>query len=246
MISKQQLNTIALHSGLSLYQQEKEYLLKLFLYTYYKHYQDAIFKGGTCLKYLLGLERFSEDLDFNIKKPELFKQQVQQTLKRLEMLGVESYILTEELFPTSYTCEIGFHGPLFTGTAQTQNKFRIDAGYRIGTLRKPSWKLIHSEYPETNETFLVLCMDLQEIFVEKILALHERKKGRDLYDIWFLINAGIKFDKTLLQKKRPGFVINLSAIISAKEYATDLRYLTSKQISYDEIKQALVKMIKKT
>src|SRR3990167_3899012 len=117
MISKEQLNKIANKTGLSLYQQEKDYLLKLFLYFYYKRYQDAIFKGGTCLKYLFGLNRFSEDLDFNIKSPSIMKAQVRAILKEIADVGVESFFIKEETFRESYTCEIGFKGPLFSGTS---------------------------------------------------------------------------------------------------------------------------------
>jgi predicted nucleotidyltransferase component of viral defense system len=133
MISKEQLNKIAQKTELGLYQQEKEYLLKLFLYFYYKRYQDAVFKGGTCLKFLFGLDRFSEDLDFNIKNSTKFKRQIRTVMKDISGLGINNYFLKEESFEDSYTCEIGFEGPLYKGTKQTQNKFRLDAGYRAGT-----------------------------------------------------------------------------------------------------------------
>jgi uncharacterized protein len=66
MISKKELQNIAQKNELHLYQQEKEYALKLFLYYYYKKFEDAIFKGGTAIKFCFNLNRFSEDLDFNI------------------------------------------------------------------------------------------------------------------------------------------------------------------------------------
>jgi predicted nucleotidyltransferase component of viral defense system len=45
-------------------------------------------------------------------------------------------------------------------------------------------------------------MSLEEILVEKVVALTKRKKGRDLYDLWFLFSAGVKLNKKLLEKKR--------------------------------------------
>ena len=245
MISKEELTRIAQQTGLHLYQQEKDYLLKLFLYFYYKQYQDAIFKGGTCLKYLLGLERFSEDLDFNIKNPSVFKQQVRTILHRLEDMGIHSYFLKEELFSGSYTCEIGFEGPLYTRTAQTQNKFIIDAGYRLGTLQKPEWKIIKSEYPQTAENFLVLVMDFQEILVEKIMALMQRKKGRDLYDVWFLIQADVKLNQKLLQHKAKQEKVNIDIhnLLERKEYENDMSRLTKRVIPYQQIIKAVEKML---
>ena len=245
MISKEELAKIARQTGLHLYQQEKDYLLKLFLYFYYRHHHDAIFKGGTCLKYLLGLERFSEDLDFNIRDPATFKDQIRRTLQDFQDVGINSYFLKEELFPEAYTCEIGFTGPLSAGTHRTQNKFRIDAGYRLGTRQKPEWKIINSEYPETGENFLVLVMSLPEMMVEKIIALTQRKKGRDLYDLWFLIQAGVKLDRPLLFKKarRKEFSVDLRQIVSRQEYERDLTKLTNKMVPYEQISKEIVKLL---
>ena len=245
MISKEELVKIAGQTELPLYQQEKDYFLKLFIYSYYRHFQDAIFKGGTCLKYLLGLERFSEDLDFNIKEPTVFKKQVKAVLKDMQRVGINSYFLNEELFADSYTCEIGFAGPLYQGTKQTQNKFRIDAGYRSGTVMKPAWKLIKSEYPETGENFLVLAMDLQEMMVEKIMALCGRKKGRDLYDLWFLISAGIPLNQSLLQKraKKEHLAISASALVSKSDYLRDMSRLSRRVIPYEQIRKEVLKLL---
>lgn len=95
MIPHSQLRSMARKTGLTLYQQEKDYLLRLFLYNYYKKFEDAVFKGGTCLKYLYGLNRFSEDLDFNLPiKPETFQKQVKKTLKEIDLTGINTYFLS--------------------------------------------------------------------------------------------------------------------------------------------------------
>lgn len=244
MISKYELNQLAQKSGLHLYQQEKDYLLKLFLYLYYKKFNDAVFKGGTCLKYLFGIDRFSEDLDFNIKNSLKFKEQVKVILKDLSALGINSYFLKEESFEDSYTCEIGFSGPLFTGTKQTQNKIRIDAGYRTGTFKKPEWQVINSEYPEMPINFLVLVMDINEILVEKIVTLINRNKGRDLYDVWFMIKAGVNVNKKLLKKKavKEKVLLNFGNIVTKKEYERDMTKLTSRLIPYEQVKKVVTEI----
>ncbi len=244
MISKEQLLGIAQQTGWALYQQEKDYMLKLFLYFYYKKFGEAVFKSGTCLKYQLGIPRFSEDLDFNIQKPLIFKEQVKQVLADWTAIGLKSYFMKEELFADAYTCEIGVEGPLFTGTKQTQNKFRIDAGYRTGTLLKPEWKLIKSEYPETEDQFLVLSMALPEILVEKVLALSHRRKGRDLYDIWFMKNAGVVLDKGLLKKKFRREKKKMTITIPTKqEYERDISRLALKVIPYKQVKKEVEELL---
>lgn len=246
MISKEELNRIASRTWLNLYQQEKDYVLKLFLYFYYKKYDDAVFKGGTCLKYLLGIDRFSEDLNFNIKKVEEFKEQVHTTMQRIKELGINHHFIKEEIFTDSYACTIGVEGPLFAGTAQTQNRFQIDAGYRTGTLEKPEWKIIKSEYPETTQNIMAVIMKVQEILAEKVTALVNRKKGRDLYDIWFMFNANIKLDKNLLKKKaqKEKVTLDFSKICSQQEYERDMSKLTDRVIPYEQVKKEVLQFLR--
>lgn len=239
MISKKELTEIAKKTGLPLYQQEKDYLLKLFLFNYFKRFDDAILKGGTCIKYLFGANRFSEDLDFNITSPERFKKQVRIVLKQIELIGIKNHIKKEETFENAYTVEISFQGPLFVKGKFSSNKFRIDAGYRSGTIRKPEWKMISSEYAETTSNFLIKSMNEEEMLAEKFLAVFERKKGRDLFDAWFLIKKGVKLDKKLIEKKmkklNKNIEINLSKIVSEKEYERDISKLSKTIVPYKQI-----------
>ncbi|MFH1439259.1 MAG: nucleotidyl transferase AbiEii/AbiGii toxin family protein [Candidatus Woesearchaeota archaeon] len=242
MISKEEINRIALKNGINSYQQEKEYLLKLFLYFYYKKYQDAVFKGGTSLRFLFGLERFSEDLDFNVKNSEKFREQIKEILKDILKIGIQAYFLKEEMFDDSYNCEIGFNGPLYKGTTQTRNKFRIDAGYRTGIFRKPEWKIMKSEYPETEDKVLILTMNIDEVLAEKACAMLNRKKGRDLYDVWFILKARVKLDKKLLEKKLKieKIKLDINKIVNKKEYERDMLKLVSRLIPYEQVKKEVI------
>ena len=244
MISATELKNIAKKTGLTLYQQEKDYLLKLYLYYYYTSFDDAVFKGGTCLKYVYGLPRFSEDLDFNISiAPETFQKQTHSTLKKIKQSALKPYFIKEERFTNAYTSEIGIHGPLYKGTEVSRNKIRIDAGKRIGTLLPTTWKIINSEYPETKQHFLVQTMNEEELLVEKIIALINRDKGRDLYDTWFLIEKGTKLNKNLFkQKTNTPFLID--TIPTEKTYLRDITKLTNQVIPYEQIKKTVKQKLK--
>ncbi len=243
MMSRAGLTDIAKRTGLTLYQQEKDYLIKLFLYNYFRRFDSAVFKGGTCLRYLYGTDRFSEDIDFNITiQPKEFATQVNRILKEVKLVGIESGFIKKELFKDAYTCEIRFYGPLYKGTNQTQNKFRIDAGKRGGIIKEPRWELISSEYPETREHFLIQTMDEQELLAEKLKTLFERGKGRDLYDVWFLTKIGVKINLDLYYKKG-GKKPNLSKIPSKKEYERDMEKLSNRMIPYAQIKSDLRRVI---
>jgi len=246
MIPLKELKKIANKSGLTVYQQEKDYLLKLFLYHYYESFEDAVFKGGTCIKFIYGLPRFSEDIDFNIDiSPENFQKQIKSIMKKIKFTGIKTYFLKEEKFEQAYTCEIGFHGPLFKGTEQTRNKIRIDAGKRTGTILDIQWRVISSEYPEIKTNFLVKTMHEEEILVEKIISLMNRNKGRDLYDTWFLLEKGVLLNKKLFNKKT-NMEFDINNIPTKKEYHRDIEKLTNKIVSYNQILDVLRQKIEKT
>jgi predicted nucleotidyltransferase component of viral defense system len=231
MISREMLKDLCTRSGLHLYQQEKDYLIKLFLYNYFRRYDGAVFKGGTCLRYLYGTGRFSEDIDFNIlMSPSGFGEQVRNTLREVELVGIDNGFLKEELFKDAYTCEVWFHGPLHKGTEQTRNKLRIDAGKRGGMLREPRWELIPSEYPETREQFLVQTMDEEELLAEKVRTMLDRRKGRDMYDVWFLLKKNVRFVPKLMGRKGR-WEFNPSLLPSKREY--------ERMIPYEHIKKDL-------
>ena len=244
MITKKELIEITKKSELNLYQQEKEYLLKLFLYIYYRKFEDAVFKGGTAIRFVKNLNRFSEDLDFNIAiSPKEFQRQVELVSKEIEKIGIKNSFLKKELFEESFSCEIIFQGPLYNGTNQTRNKFRIDAGTRIGMLNKPIWKVIESEYPETKERFAVKMMDIKEILCEKVISMFQRNKGRDIYDAWFLLNAGAELDKNLLKKKLKKGKLNKKDFTTEIEYSRDLKYLVPRIIPYSQVKKEVLSHI---
>ncbi len=245
MITRSELRDICKKTTLHLYQQEKDYLIKLFLFNYFRRYDGAVFKGGTCLRYLYGTERFSEDIDLNLTvSPERFKDEVKNIMGEFEKLGIENGFIKEELFEGSYTCEIWFHGPLYEGTNQTQNKFRVDAGKRGGTLLEPKWTLIDSQYPETRKKFLVQVMDESELFAEKLITLLTRSKGRDLYDVWFLLRSGKTSPPGLIQNKLKMILqeygikdeFSWNSYPSEREYTGDMERLALNIVPYSQVK----------
>ncbi len=244
MISRSELREISKRTALHLYQQEKDYLIKLFLFNYFRRYEGAVFKGGTCLRYLYGTDRFSDTLDLNLTiPPEQFKDEVNSIMGEFDKLGIENGFIKEELFEGSYTCEIWFHGPLFEGTSQTQNKFRVDAGERGGTLLDPIWTLIDSEYPETRKKFLVQVMDERELFAEKLITLLTRSKGRDLYDVWFLLKSGKTSHPELIENKLEMILkeyglkdeFSWDSYPSEREYTGDMERLIPHLIPYSQV-----------
>src|SRR5471032_2676808 len=59
-------------------------------------FQDAAFQGGTCLRILYGLERFSEDLDFVLKKTDAYFDWNHYIKNMQEEFNAYGYILEVE------------------------------------------------------------------------------------------------------------------------------------------------------
>ena len=77
----------------------REYLQKYLLYTLYKKkvYQDLVFTGGTALRFIFGLRRFSEDIDFCLA-PRAKKYDFHNMLK----------IIKAEFIASNYKMEIKY------------------------------------------------------------------------------------------------------------------------------------------
>jgi predicted nucleotidyltransferase component of viral defense system len=224
------------------YYQEKEYLQHIFLRSVSG--EELIFKGGTCLKICYGLPRFSEDLEFNTEmEPEEIKEIVKDSFSNFESLGIEVETDRSELFEenSAYTAHLRFKGPLHDGSRQSTNTIQIDAGKRDGTLLETDVKQVKSNYPDIPSYFLTV-MHLREILAEKIAAMNNRKKGRDLFDIWFLINE-TEIDLELLRKK--GYETERIQLPSREDYNRDLKDLLPQTPPYQKVRKAVEKEMNK-
>lgn len=155
-----------------------------------------VFKGGTCLKKCyLETFRFSEDLDFTVLPGgPLESQTVLEHLGlMLRLVGQESgieFAVREPLIKVrpngSLEVRIYYVGPR---QARTPASVRLDLTRDEVVARPPVMRPIQHLYPdELPEPATVRCYSLEEVFAEKIRALGERGRPRDLYDVIFLLD----------------------------------------------------------
>ncbi|MFH0905997.1 MAG: nucleotidyl transferase AbiEii/AbiGii toxin family protein [archaeon] len=189
MITKEELikynNTLKLNLGHT----EKNYFHTLFLFAVSKTDPNSlIFKGGTCLMICYNLDRFSEDLDFTIISDnfsyEIFFEKIINFLKNYNVIS--EYKLEQEN-KYSYRFDMYFYGPLWNNNNQTRCKIQIDISKRKDSSNGNNIIKINHIYNEF-PVFYTNCFTIQEIFYEKIRAIIERNKSRDLYDLNYLIS----------------------------------------------------------
>ena len=152
-------------------------------------YRKMTFIGGTCLRLTKGIDRFSEDLDFDCKdfSQDDFLAMTNDVLRMLQRFGlkVEARDKTSSLLVT-FRRSIHFPGLLFDiGLSGYRNeRFLIkieaqDQGIEYDTAIKTvkgCGFLFHVRVPAD----AVLC-------AMKVAAVLNRTKGRDLYDLMFLL-----------------------------------------------------------
>ena len=162
--------------------------------------KDWIFKGGTCLKKCyFETYRFSEDLDFTIKNIE---HRNEQYLKRIfrniadwvyEQVGLvfPENEMRFELYKTPRN-ELSIQGKIaYKGPMQRRGNnptIKLDLCWDELLVEKPVNKRIYHPYSDHDFNFQVKTYCIEEVFAEKLRALVERMRPRDLYDVVHLFN----------------------------------------------------------
>jgi len=198
VIDRREILDMATQMSLGPHIVEKDYVLGWMLAGITNHpdlRESWIFKGGTCLKKcFFETYRFSEDLDFTLTEPaHLDGAFLKKTFGEIgawiyEQAGIE-------MPPNLQTFDI-YKNP--RGTASCQGK----VSYRgpIGNRDLPRVKLdltadervvqapvrvsvFHPYTDAPGEGISVLAYAYEELFAEKVRALAERTRPRDLYDV---------------------------------------------------------------
>lgn len=151
-----------------------------------------VFKGGTCLKKCyIDTYRFSEDLDFTVLaggpvKPEAVLTAMERVLDRVSQ---ESGIDFSSRPPVCRTRPSGnsAEGRLYyRGPRNTPGPARIKLDLTKDELvaRPPVLRPISHDYPDALPgPAQIRCYGFEEVFAEKLRAMGERSRPRDLYDI---------------------------------------------------------------
>lgn len=244
MISRQELNQIKEQRKTTLFYEEKEYLQYLFLHQISKEAEHFVFKGGTCLRICYGSERASEDLDFNTDlSPAELKKKIATSLKGFTLLNIPSQIYAEKELDGNIRLEVRFQGPLFQGNPESTNTLKID--FNKKKVKASAAKVIPKLFSDVPQ-FTILILAEPEILAEKIRALLMRMESRDAYDVWLLLNKGIKIDSALLRLKlREEKVLSPKLKFpSMEEYRRDLQYLLRIVPPYEQIKKEITAAMK--
>ncbi len=171
-----------------------------------------VFKGGTCLKKCyLDDYRFSEDLDFtllekgfSINKTFITKITKEATANSNIKFSLES--IKEQIhndLQQGYEVKIKFWGANHKPNSpipwpsRWQTYIKLDISFSELVLAKPTNKKILHPYSDSSRiTEIVPVYSMLEIISEKLRALIQRNRPRDIYDIWYIMNSKIDLNKS--------------------------------------------------
>ena len=200
MIDRYEILDIAKTLGLLPNIVEKDYVLGWVLAGLYEQTvlaKNWIFKGGTCLKKCyFETYRFSEDLDFTVIEPRHINRDFLANVFRrtgewvYEQTGIE---LPEELQEidiyenprntVSCQCKLSYRGPIAPRSGGLP-RIKIDLTLdELLVLPQVERTICHDYSDAPEDGISVLCYSYEEAFAEKVRALGDRARPRDLYDV---------------------------------------------------------------
>ena len=133
----------------------------------YKFFPNAIIHGGTAIWRCYQGNRFSEDVDVYINKN---LDKIEELFNSLKSKGFK--IIKKRIKDNSIYSELDFNGIAARFEATFQDKKPFSRKY------------------ETSESFFinVYTLSAEDLIIEKVETYLKRRKIRDLYDIYFLLN----------------------------------------------------------
>lgn len=183
----------------------REYLQLLALNKIYSFSKSSniFFKGGTCLHLLYKAPRFSEDLDFSVDMSESdFLDFIKIPFKELEKEN--GFMIKEKKSLAGKTFLLTYKTDLVAGDVFV----RFDFSFREKIL-DPRKNIIETIFPVLFNNY-VNCLSEEEILSEKIRAILTRDKGRDYYDLWYLLSKNINLNFNFINKKLKYYKTSLS------------------------------------
>jgi predicted nucleotidyltransferase component of viral defense system len=142
--------------------------------------EHLAFRGGTALHklYLSPQPRYSEDIDLIQIKPEPIKETIMRIQEKLEFLGKASTFQKQ----ANNTLKFRFESE-FAPVQPLRLKVEINCREHFTSLG-----MIEQEFAVESAWFKGACQiktyKLEELLGTKLRALYQRRKGRDLYDIY--------------------------------------------------------------
>lgn len=205
--------------------------------------ENLAFRGGTALHklYFEPQPRYSEDIDLVQIKPGKIHPVLQQIRKKLDFLGQKRSVKANEKMNTivyRFDTEIQ---PVISSRLKVEINCREH--FSVFGFTKTTHQINNSWFNGASE---LNTYPLEELLGTKMRALYQRKKGRDLFDLYYaLTNAEINTQQVIeaykaymnfsngMYVKRSEYLHNLEEKMTDNEFLGDMTALLRPGIKYD-------------
>ena len=217
MVKNTELRALAIKYGVTLSTVERDYAQNWLL----KNLIDVnmALKGGTGLRKVYFKDyRFSDDLDFTLLDnigERILTDKISNAIMKakdesgINFTGISSFVKSN----TGYKYKVGF---------VMSQSMHIQLDITTFDNEKVVLPVVQKEINHIfSDNFYgdIKSYNIREILAEKIRSIFQRGFPRDLYDVWYLLENGVKVDKPLLDEKFnfKGIKVNIQQIESERE-----------------------------
>lgn len=224
------------------YQVEQDLIIQRALITLFNDEfikERLAFRGGTALHklYLAPAARYSEDIDLVQIKAEPFGAIIDRVREQLSFLGKPRIKQKEHNNSIVYSIQSEDDVPIkLKIEVNTREHFSVYGLVDIPVKLDSEW--------DQGEA-LIPTYQLDELLATKLRALYQRKKGRDLFDLWYaLSNAEVNVRKVIEAYKhymaeegnavtQKEYIGNMEKKIYDADFRGDMNGLLRRGIEYD-------------
>lgn len=176
--------------------------------------KNIFFVGGTALRLLYGLDRFSEDLDFDV--PEVSRRDIKQLLTI-----ISSHLLAENfqhIFYKNLKTKKDYYEFRFENLLFRDEKLVIKLDFEAFWQKQTREVVFLNRYGFLTN---IVTKSKDQFLVEKLVAFLNRKQteGRDVYDIVWLYSQGVRPDAKFA--KDNGFEIKKLLFAARKKFTKE-------------------------
>lgn len=202
--------------------------------------KSLVFRGGTALNklYINPPARYSEDIDLVQINPEPIGSTLDSIRDVLDnWLGEPQRKLTERSAKLVYR---------YTAVDNTPARLKIE----INTTEHFNVKPIMSRFYKVNSAWFqgeahVITYHLEELMGTKLRALYQRRKGRDLFDLWYVLDkklVSVENIITIFERycqhnsdiiTRAMFEKNISLKKKHNDFLLDMKSLLTPEVNWD-------------
>ncbi len=212
-------------------------------------YNDAFlaehlaFRGGTALGklYLKPQPRYSEDIDLVQVKAEPIKETIDHLRDALDWLGVP--VVKQKKHNNTLVFKVQ---PTDMDAGEIHLKVEINCKEHFSVL-----PMVRVPFNVENSWFSgeceVLTYELAELTGTKLRAVYQRRKGRDLFDLWKILTLVPEIDRERVMQSYERylgftashlptykeFVMNMEEKLQDEEFLTDTQMILGPQVEYN-------------